>query len=135
YAILGANSGAGFNPQLDVEAAGSATSVVTATVDQDLRSLIVDYANPGTQGFDLASNAANGKYRMIRIYPPDASSLATQKQNLSAAIENALINPGDGIFDSGLPATSNLRIGVGTRLDQNQRPFLLVRTTVVGDVN
>jgi hypothetical protein len=120
---------------MDIELAGAASSLVTAAVDQDLRSLVVNFANPGNQGFDLSSNPAGGQYRTVRIYPADAAALATQKQTLSDAIENALLNPGDGIFDSGLAGMSGMRIGLAERLDAHQRPFLLMQSTVLGDVN
>jgi hypothetical protein len=134
-ATLGFNSGVAAGAQLDVEAAGTGSSLVTASVDQDLRSLMVNFADAGNQGFDLASTPATGQYRTIRIYPPDAAALAVQKQNLSNSIDNAILHPGDGIFDSGLAGMANIRIGLASRLDANQRPYLLMRPTVAGDAN
>jgi hypothetical protein len=141
FATLSFNSGkvaaseAGSLPQLEVEVSGAGPSLVTAGVNQDLRSLIVNYANEGDQGFDLASNPAGGEFRSIRIYPPDATAMAQARQNLSGAIANALVNAGDGIFDSGLAGMSGMRIGLAGRMDANQHPFLLMRPTVIGDVN
>jgi hypothetical protein len=141
FATLSFNSGkvaaseAGSLPQLEVEISGAGPSLVTAGVNQDLRSLIVNYANEGDQGFDLASNPAGGEFRSIRIYPPDAGALAQARQNLSGAIASALVNAGDGIFDSGLAGMSGTRIGLAGRIDANQHPFLLMRPTVIADVN
>jgi len=141
FATLSFNSGklaatdASAGPQLEVEVSGTGSSLVTAGVNQDLRSLIVDYGNDGLQGFDLASNPANGEFRTIRIYPQDAAAVAQQSRELSGAIANALANPGDGIFDSGLQGMPGTRIGLAHRLDANQQPFLLMRPTVIGDVN
>jgi len=139
-AVLSSNAGkigatGGALPQMDVEVSGDDSSLVTATTNQDLRSLVVNYQNDGQQGFDLASSAGPGAYRSVRIFPPDAASLAASLSSLQEAIANALENPGDGIFDSGLDGRAGDRIGLARQVDASQNTFLLMRPTVIGDLN
>ncbi len=139
--ILGANSGkiataqAASAPQMEIEVSGDGASVVVANANQDLRSLVVRFDNPGTQGFDLASSGAPGQFRSIRIYPMDETAIVQQERDLRAAIGHALHDPEDGIYDSSLEAQSAMRVGMGRRVDLHGESFLMMRPTVIGDLN
>jgi hypothetical protein len=140
-AMLGANGGkiataeAGAGAQMEIEVSGTGQSWVIASANQDLRSLVVRYGNDGEQGFDLASGGGPGAHRSIRIYPGDAAAITSAERELSAAVGHALHFPRDGIFDSGMDERSNMRVGLARRVDVHQDEFLLLRPTVIGDLN
>jgi len=117
------NSSAGANAALTVT--GSATVVLGD--NQDLRDLNVTFADPGLQKLDLNSPAAPDALRYIQVF---AADLPAAKSALSAAIANALTNPGDGIIDSGLTFHPNSAIGIAVISDH-----ILIRPTRIGDLN
>jgi hypothetical protein len=140
-AMLGANTGkvatseAGAGAQMEIEVSGEGSSLVIASANQDLKALVVRHENDGLQGFDLASGGGAGEYRLIRIYPGDEAAMAEAERGLRGAIGNALSSSGDGIFDSGLDERPGTRVGIGRRVDLHQDGFLLMRPTVIGDLN
>src|SRR5213075_178585 len=112
---------------------GGAGSSVVANADQSLRSLLLSTGDSGTQGFDLNTPAGAGQFRSIHVY---AADLSAAKTSLYAAIRNALANPGDGIYDSGLAAHGGAaRLGLGVVADAHGDLNVFIRTTRLGDVN
>ncbi len=113
-----------------------AGSSVTLGSNQELMGLNVDFANPGSQSFDLASPSGAGAFRVVRIYPAD---LAGTKSSLYAAMQNANAagapDPTDGIFDSGLAAHANSKLGIAQLTDAHGDPYILIRPTRIGDLN
>lgn len=121
--------------QMDIEVGGDDASVVVANANQDLRSLVVRYDNPGRQGFDLASGSGAGQFRSIRIYPGDETALTQQERDLRWAIAHALQGSQDGIYDSTTQGRAQVRLGMARRVDLHGDNFILLRPTVIGDLN
>jgi len=111
-------------------------SSVTLGADQELLGLDVQFANPGSQSFDLATPNSAGAFRSVRIYPAD---LTGAKSALYAAMRNANAagapDPTDGIFDSGLAAHTNSKLGIARLTDVHSDPYILIRPTRIGDLN
>ncbi len=111
-------------------------SNVTLGANQELMGLNVEFANPLSQSFDLATPATAGAFRSVRLYPAD---LVTAKTALYSAIRNANAagapDPADGIFDSGLPAHPNSKLGMARLTDLHGDPYILIRPTRIGDLN
>jgi hypothetical protein len=109
---------------------------VTLDADQDLMDLNVEFANPGSQSFNLATPATPGAFRSVRLYPAD---LALAKASLYAAIANANAasapDPTDGIRDTGLAAHPGSALGLARLLDEHGDAYLLIRPTRIGDLN
>src|SRR5207245_1320225 len=107
---------------------------VTPASDQDLDALDVPAANAGNQSLDLASPA--GAARKVRIYADD---IAAARSSIYSALVNAnapgSTTPLDGIFDSGLSAHPNSRIGLAQVIDAHGDAMLLIRPTRIGDLN
>src|SRR5215212_545890 len=120
---------------MEIEVGGGGSSVVVARANQNLRSLVVRYGNPGMQGFDLASGDAPGQFRAIRIYAGDEIAMAQARQDLRSAIGHALAEAEDGIFDSSIEDQPGMRVGMGRRVDVHGDQFWLMRPTVIGDLN
>jgi hypothetical protein len=87
------------------------------------------------QGFDLNSNAAPGQFRSICIYPGDEAAINQQQHDLRSAIAHALQVSGDGIYDSRIEGQTAMRLGMARRLDPHGDNFILLRPTLVGDLN
>jgi T5SS/PEP-CTERM-associated repeat protein len=125
-------SGAALTP-LKIHVSGSN---VTLGVDQDLQGLSVDFANSGSQSFNLASPSGLGAFRSVRVYSPD---LAAAKSAIYAAMRNANVagaaDPTDGIYDSGLSSHANAKLGIARLSDAHGDPYLLIRPTRIGDLN
>jgi T5SS/PEP-CTERM-associated repeat protein/autotransporter-associated beta strand protein len=111
-------------------------SSVSLGANQELMGLNVEFANPLSQSFDLATPPTPGAFRAVRVYPVD---LVTAKGALYAAIRNANTagapDPTDGIFDSGLPAHPNSKLGMARLTDLHGDPYILIRPTRIGDLN
>jgi hypothetical protein len=125
---------AGAVANLNVSVVGNGGRVALAA-DQDWKSLDVQFANVGNQSLDLASGAAAGVYRSVRVYPDD---LASAKIAIYAAIVNANQSgplSTDGIFDGSVGRHTNARIGLATLLDAHGDAHLLIRPTRIGDLN
>ncbi|HEV8604857.1 MAG TPA: PQQ-dependent sugar dehydrogenase [Tepidisphaeraceae bacterium] len=138
---LDSNSGA---PATDITAAaalltvnvqkpftGSSPAKAVLNADQDLQQLTVTYTDPDLQSVDLNSPAAPGAFRSLRVY----ANPAQNKLILSNAIRNAMINPGDGIYDSGLAAHPNSALGIARIVDAHGDFAVLIRPTRIGDLN
>ena len=101
--------------------------------NQVFRQLTVNTASPGRQSFDLNSPAVAGAFSAVAIYT------SATKADLWAAVINAnrpgAPDPQDGIFDSGLVAHPNSRIGVAKLSDAHGDPYVLIRPTRIGDLN
>ncbi len=111
----------------------SGTATVDLAADQTLRNLTISSSTEaGAQGLDLNTPATAGAFRSVRVY---ATDLAGAKTALWGAVVNAAANPGDGIFDSGLAAHPNSRLAIGQVPDLRGTQYLLLRPTVIGDVN
>ena len=95
-----------------------------------MKDLTISTASAGTQGIDLASGAGAGAFNALRVY---SANLAATKSALNAAVANAKTNPGDGIFDSGLHASS--AIGVAQIADAHGDSMVMARATKLGDLN
>ncbi|HEV8606106.1 MAG TPA: autotransporter-associated beta strand repeat-containing protein [Tepidisphaeraceae bacterium] len=115
---------------ISAASAGDATAVTGA--DQNFSELSVATANAGLQGLDLATPAAPGAFRSIHVY---AANLAAAKTALYSAIREAAINPGDGIFDSGLAAHSGAKLGLAQVADAHGDQNIFIRPTRIGDLN
>jgi hypothetical protein len=100
---------------------------------QVFKQLTVNTASPGRQSFDLNSNAAPSAFSAVSIYSP------ATKADLWAAIVNAnragAPDPQDGIYDSGLPAHANSRIGIAKLTDAHGDSYVLIRPARIGDLN
>jgi len=111
-------------------------SRVTLGSDQELSGLDVQFANAGSQSFDLATPGAPGAFRAVRVY---AADLAGAKNSIYAAMRNANAagapDPTDGIFDSGLLAHPGSKLGIARLNDLHGDPYILIRPTRVGDLN
>ncbi len=116
---------------LDIHNGGGNSSVVLGS-HQDLKEASVHFGDAGIQGLDLNSPNVPGAYNALRVY---ASDLDGTKQAMSAAIHNAVSNPGDGVFDSGLSYHPGSAIGVGVESDAHGDKMVIVRTTRIGDLN
>jgi len=124
-----ATGGAAAVKNLAVTVSGSGAKLTLGS-HTDLRDLTISTAGAGTQGVDLASDAAPGAFNALRVYSAD---LAASKSALNAAVANAKTNAGDGIFDSGLhPAAA---IGVAQIADAHGDQMVEVRATKLGDLN
>lgn len=110
----------------------SGTGVVDLGADQFLKGINITTSDPGLQSLDLNTPATVGAFRSVRVY---ATDLVAAQASLYAAITNAIANPGDGLFDSGLATRSNARIAVSKRPDAHGDQNLLVRPAVTGDLN
>jgi hypothetical protein len=108
------------------------TGVVDLGADQFLKGVNVLFTDPGVQSLDLNTPATAGAFRSLRIY---ATDLVAAQAFLYSAITNAIANPGDGIFDSGLAAHPGSRIAVIKRPDLHGDQNLLVRSAATGDLN
>jgi autotransporter-associated beta strand protein len=128
-----ATAGSSASANLIVRVSGSSATLGT---NQELMGLNVEFANPGSQSFNLNSPNTAGAFRAVRVYPAD---LAGTKTALYAAIRNANVagapDPTDGIFDSGLAAHGNSKIGIARVTDAHGDPYILIRPTRIGDLN
>jgi autotransporter-associated beta strand protein len=124
-----ASGGAASIAPLSISISGSGSKVVLGA-DQNLKSLTISTADAGAQGFDLGTPATAGAFRSIHVY---AADLAGAKTSLNNAIKNAIINAGDGIFDSGLHAGTKL--GIARVADAHGDQNIFIRPTRVGDLN
>ncbi|HEV8291420.1 MAG TPA: hypothetical protein VGP94_05835, partial [Tepidisphaeraceae bacterium] len=128
-----ATAGSAASANLIVRVSGSS---LTLGANQDLMGLNVEFGNPGSQSFDLATSSGAGVFREVRIYPAD---LAGTKTALYAAIRNANVagapDPSDGIFDSGLAVHPNSKLGIARLTDAHGDPYILIRPTRIGDLN
>jgi autotransporter-associated beta strand protein len=133
--------------QLDLNSdAGTAATAASATVarlsltinnsgnanlgaDQDLRELSVNTADPGEQSLDLHLHA-------VRVY---SSDLALTKSVLYGALKSAHASGADfhdGIYDTGPSANPTyLPIGLARLSDAHGQEMILIRATVIGDLN
>jgi len=102
-------------------------SILRLGASQDLSSLTINYADEGTQYVDLNSNEV--EFHALRIHGGD---LDAAKASLAAAIANAKIN-GEGVLDSGLH--SGAAIGIAKLIDAHGDPYVLIRSTRLGDLN
>src|SRR5205085_4399937 len=93
-------------------------SSVTLGNNQDLGGLNVDFANPGSQSFNLNTPGGVGAFRAVRIY---AADLAGAKNSIYAAMKSANVggapDPTDGIYDSGLASHANAKLGIAQLSD------------------
>jgi autotransporter-associated beta strand protein len=110
---------------------GSSASKVVLKADQDLAQLSVTHSDPDLQGVDLNSPAAAGGFRSLRVY----ANPTQNKTILYNAIANAVANPGDGIYDSGLASHPNSALGIARIVDAHGDFAVLIRPTIVGDLN
>jgi hypothetical protein len=111
--------------------AGEGSRLVLGS-DQDLQSILITTTEPGVQSLDLATPATAGAYRSIRFHSDDLDSL---RLLLATLVNNAVMNPGDGIYDSGLASHPNSAIGIAQLLDAGGNPYVLLRPTLIGDLN
>ena len=95
--------------------------------DQDLAELFLSTSDSGRQGLNLSSPAGAGAFRSLRIH---ASDLNSGKSSFYAAIQQARLTPGDGIFDSSLAAHPGSALGLVIQGDA-----IFIRPTRIGDVN
>src|SRR5205814_4086518 len=121
------------NLRLSVIGSGARVNLAS---DQDLDALDVPVGNAGNQSLDLASPASAGAARKVRIYADD---IAAARSSIYSALVNAnapgSTTPLDGIFDSGLAAHPNSRVGLATAVDAHGDTHLLLRPTRIGDLN
>lgn len=110
----------------------SGTGVVDLAADQFLKGINVTFSDPELQSLDLNSPAAAGAFRSVRVY---ATDLVAAQNSLYAAITNALANPGDGLFDSGMAAHPGSRLAVIKSPDLHNDQHLLIRPAAIGDLN
>jgi hypothetical protein len=110
----------------------SGTGVVDLGADQFLKGINITFADPGLQSLDLNTPATAAAFRSVRIY---ATDLVAAQASLYSAITNAMANPGDGLFDSGMAAHPGSRLAVINRPDLHGVQNLLVRPAVTGDLN
>jgi hypothetical protein len=110
----------------------SGTGVVDLGADQYLKGINITFSDPGLQSLDLNTPATAGAFRSVRIY---ATDLVAAQTSLYSAITNALANPGDGLFDSGIALHPNSRLAVIKRPDLHGDQNLLVRLAATGDLN
>jgi len=110
----------------------SAGGVVDLGADQFLKTINITYSDPGVQSLDLNSPTTVGAFRSVRVYPTD---LVAAQASLYIAITNAIANPGDGLFDSGMVAHPGSRIAVLKSVDLRGVAHLLVRPAAIGDLN
>jgi hypothetical protein len=110
----------------------SGTGVVDLGADQFLKGINITFSDPGLQSLDLNSPATAGAFRSLRVY---ATDLAAAQTSLYAAITNAIDNPGDGLFDSGMAAHPGSRLAVIKMADLHNDQHLLIRPAAIGDVN
>jgi hypothetical protein len=98
--------------------------------------LKVDFENPESESFNLATPATPGAFRSVRVYPTD---LVAAKAALYSAIANANAagapDPTDGIRDTGLAAHPGSALGIAQLLDVHGDPHILIRPTKLGDLN
>ena len=111
-----AAAGARLTLTLQKPLSGSSASKVVLNADQDLAQLSVTYSDPDLQGVDLNSTAAAGAFRSLRVY----ANPTQNKTILYNAIANALANPGDGIYDSGLASHPNSALGIARIVDAHE---------------
>src|SRR5204862_408350 len=124
-----ASAGSASVTPLAIEVSGDG-ALLKLGADQDLSSLSW-INNPGLQTIDLASPSDG--FRSMRIY---AADLAAAKKSLYLAISNALVsNSADGIIDSRLSAHPGAKIGIAQVSDAHGDPYILIRASVVGDLN
>jgi autotransporter-associated beta strand protein len=137
---LDTNTGASTNPEtgtprltatLQKPLTGVAPSKLLLNADQDLAQLTVTFTDPDLQGVDLNSPAAPGAFRSLRVY----ANPAQNKMILYNAIINAISNPGDGIYDSGLAAHPGSALGIAGIVDGAGVSAVLIRPTRIGDLN
>jgi autotransporter-associated beta strand protein len=124
-------AGARLTVNLQKPLSGTSPSKLLLNADQDLAQLSVVYLDPELQGVDLNSPAGAGAFRSLRVY---ASPLQS-KVSLNNAVANAIANPGDGIYDSGLGAHPGSALGVARVVDDHGDFTVLIRPTRVGDLN
>ena len=107
--------------------ANATNATVILDSDQDVLELAIATADPGLQGLNLSSPPSPGAFRSLRVHSPD---LASAKTALFALIRQARQTPGDGIYDSSLPAHPSSALGVAAIND-----YILIRPTRIGDLN
>jgi hypothetical protein len=122
--VINLNTDSGTNTSLSVS--GNGSSIVLGA-DQNVKGVSVALANAGVQTLNLNSGSGAGEFRSVNVI---AADLATAKSSLSAAVANAMANPGDGIVDSGLAAHPGSGIGVAIIANA-----VVIRTTRIGDLN
>ncbi len=110
---------------------GTSPSKVLLNTDQDLAQLTITYTDPDLQGVDLNSPTEPGAFRSLRVY----ANPTQNKTILYNSIANAITNPGDGIYDSGLVAHPNSALGIARIVDPHGDFAVLVRPTRIGDLN
>ncbi len=99
---------------------------------QDLAGLNVDFAQAGTQAFDLNSPTDSGLYHAVRIY---AADLGAAEQALLGMINEGRSTGGaEGIFDSELHTNAVVAI-TDQASDENGGQHILIRPTITGDLN
>jgi hypothetical protein len=136
---LASNAGTAATPataatsNLTINVSGVGAAVILDS-HQDLKNLVIPFANSGTQSLDLNSPAAPGGFNAIRVYAPD---LTAAKSTLWSAIRNGNIPgvPADGIFDSGKGAHASSGIAIAQIPDARGDAHVQVRLARIGDLN
>lgn len=108
-------------------------AAITFNADQDLAQLTVNASADGRQAVDLASPAAAGAFRSLRI--ADITAKADLWTSIANANQAAAADSNDGIFDSGLASHPGSALGLATKIDSYGSPYLLIRPTRIGDLN
>src|SRR5207253_5427624 len=129
-----ASDTAAANAPLAIKVSGASSVVLNS--DQDLAGIRVDFDGAGDQSFNLASPAAPGQFRSVRVY---AADLASAKISLYGAIRTANAagapSPTDGIYDSGLASHFGMKLGIAQLVDAHGDGYVLMRPTRTGDLN
>jgi hypothetical protein len=110
----------------------SGTGQVDLNADQFLKGINITFSDPGLQSLDLNTPPTLGAFRSLRVY---ATDLVAAQASIYSAITNALANPGDGLFDTGIANHLGARLAVVKRPDLHGDQNLLVRPAATGDLN
>src|SRR5207244_9070532 len=105
---------------------------VVLGADQDLKSIAIATSQAGLQSLDLGTPSNPDAFRSVRIHN---SSAAAAKISLYALIQRSQINPGDGIYDSGLSFHHDAALGLAQLFDAHGDAMILIRPTRIGDLN
>ncbi len=128
--VASAGSAAVAPLSVEIFQGGGGPSKVVVNSHQDLGELRVQYTDTDLQGLDLNSPATAGGFNAVRVYAADVDGAKTV---LYQAIRNAVTNPGDGIYDSGLHAGA--KVGIAALTDAHGEHNVTIRSTRVGDLN
>jgi hypothetical protein len=110
----------------------SGTAQVDLNADQFLKGINITFGDAGLQSLDLNTPPTVGAFRSVRVY---ATDLVAAQASLYSAISNALANPGDGLFDTGIANHLGSRLAVVKQPDAHGDQNLLVRLAATGDLN